>query len=575
LHLRLLFILSFFPLLLWSQGLDLTGRISFRMQNVAYDENSEIKPDSISDDQYGKTYLVHGLQQYLNIALFGRTSNLDLTFLADLKNNEWNKLEARNLNRISRLTLSMRIRSHEIIFGDFFESLEESFIQSREIRGAKYQVQINDAFGSNSFVNFLGLGGVVEPAISEGDRLMDLYKQYETAGQYRRWLASGALRLGHNSTFNISLKYLWAKDDEGSIESSINEPLANRVTGGDVNFYLWNQNIRLFAEYLISEKDTLTGQTAEDKSYKGGFDFRYNTFKILLYYQNIGYNYYSAGYPYLENDRKGIRGQLAYAFPKVVSLFSDFESYQNNLDNMAYLPLTNTNIVDIGATTFIPNWPEFTLIFGLRHDLSDEITDSDNNPVKIDKFTNKFEGRIGLNVSDTRMSFSTIYLDLDDQSLVSSGEVLGTDQLISSLNLYTSSSMFFFMSGGAVYSRLNLSNGQKNTNLYLYESNRWDFIPRMLKLETTISFVINKADEGGTQDMLSNYKQLNTEISLEYFFTNQASFKAIIGTDTKKFKYNTAQALEVITDPDYGPTYFNGNESYNGLIFGGEFNLIF
>ena len=39
--------------------------------------------------------------------------------------------------------------------------------------------------------------------------------------------------------------------------------------------------------------------------------------------------------------------------------------------------------------------------------------------------------------------------------------------------------------------------------------------------------------------------------------------------------YTTAEALQVLTDPDIDPTYFNGNESYNALIYGVEFNWMF
>ena len=103
------------PIILTGQGMDLTGRISFRVQNFSYDENSDIKPDSISADEYSKTTLAPGLSQFLNVALFGRTQTMDLTLLADLKNNEWNRLAIRNLNQLSRFTLNMRISNHEII----------------------------------------------------------------------------------------------------------------------------------------------------------------------------------------------------------------------------------------------------------------------------------------------------------------------------------------------------------------------------------------------------------------------------------------------------------------------------
>ncbi len=560
----------------WAQsGLDVTGRVSMRVHNLSYDETSQIKPDSIPDDQYGKTTSIPGLQQSLNLAIFGRTQDLDMTLLADLANNSWNRLEVRNLNRLSRLTLNLRLAQHEVIIGDFFESLGETFLQSREIRGARYAFIGENLFGDGSFADFRMLGGIVQRAVSIGDNLLNLYRQYETAGQYRRWLGGGILNAGRRGTFDFSIKYLWGKDQESSIDSTINDPLANQVLGGSLDFYFWDQNLRVFGEYLLSQKDTIALGRVKDKAYKGGLDFRYDTFKLLAMYYHFGYDYFTVGYPFLENDRKGIEGQLAYAIPKVILFNTTFEIYRNNLDRLVNMPTTDTKIFDLGATTVNPNWPELTIAVGLRKDNSDQIFDANNNPLQTDKFTRKLEGRIGFKVQDTRMSLSAIYLDLDDQSLVPSGTPLGTEQLIGSWNIYAALSAISFISGGAVYSRLTMTNGQKNDNVYLYESNRWDILPGKLKLETTLSYIFNDAVNGGTQDLLNNYWHMNGEISLEYFFTNQVSFKAIAGTDTRRFKYTNEQALEIIADPEYGPEYFNGNESYSGLIAGGELNLIF
>ncbi len=561
---------------LWAQsGLDVTGRVSMRVQNVSYDETSPIKPDSIPDDQYGKTTLIPGLQESLNLAIFGRTQNLDMTLLADLANNSWNRLEVRNLNRLSRLTFNLRVAQHEIILGDFFESLGETYIQSREIRGAKYAFIAEDLFGDGSFGDFRILGGIVQRAVSIGDHLINLNKQYENAGQYRRWLGGGNLKAGKRGVFDISLKYLQGKDQKSSVDSSLNDPISNQVIGGNFSLYFWDQNLRLFGEYLHSQKDTLALGLVKDKAYTGGFDLRYETFKLLAMYYHYGYDYFTIGYPFLENDRRGIEGILAYAFPKSVSLSGKVEVYRDNLNRRTDMPTIDTKIFDLGVTTLNPDWPELAITVGVRIDKSDEIFDSEDNPLQTDKFTQKLEGRAGFAIQNTRMSLSAIYLDLDDKSLVSYGTPLGTEQFIGSYNVYASISSFSFISGGAVYSRLKLTDGQKNQNFYIYESNRWDVVPGKLKLETTVSYIFNDAKNGGVQDVLSNYWQVIGEISLEYFFTNQVSFKAITGTDARKFKYSTEQALEIIADPEYGPEYFNINESYTGLIFGGEINWIF
>lgn len=80
-----LVILLLTNLLLAQRAFNLTGRLSLQTLNISYDETSKIKPDSIPDDQYAKSTLVPGLQQRLNLALFGRSPHFDITLLSDLK----------------------------------------------------------------------------------------------------------------------------------------------------------------------------------------------------------------------------------------------------------------------------------------------------------------------------------------------------------------------------------------------------------------------------------------------------------------------------------------------------------
>jgi hypothetical protein len=555
--------------LIAQSGFDITGRASYRTDNISYDEESVIRPDSISAGEYGKSTLIPGLTHRLNLALFGRTETIDMNLLSDLEYNDWNKFE------LKRLSLNMKIAAHEIMLGDYFESLSETFLYSREVRGGRYRLKLDDAFGQNSFVNINALGGIVQKAVSEGAQLIDLYKQFESSGQYRRLMAAGDVKFGSKSYFDISLNYLWGKDQESSIDTSINEPLANTVYGAVANLYFWQRKVRLFGEYYQSRKDTLTAQNIIDFSYNGGLDFQYNTFKFIILYQRIGYDYFSVGNPFLENDKEGFKGWLGYALPEIVSLNSDFEYYDDNLEKLSSIPTTSTKILNVGATTFIPGWPELTLRYGIRTDESNTIYDAEENPTRTDRFTEKLEGGLGLSFNETRFNISVIKLDLDDKSMLSSGSPLGTDQLIASFNVYTTGIRNLFFSGGLVYSALKMTNNQKNYNSYLYGALRWDLVPRLLQLESNLTYIDNKASSGDLQDLLNDYKQFIGQISLEYFFSNQLSFKIIAGTDAKNFSYSNEEALEIIADPTYGPTYFNSNETYNALIVGGEINWIF
>ena len=573
---NVLFNLSFcilmicFPFILGAQsGFDLTGRVSFRTESTGYDEESQIKPDSISAEEYGKTTLIPGLSHRLNLAVFGRTKDMDLNLLSDLEYNDWNKFD------LKRFSLNMIVSQHDIMIGDYFETLNETFIQSREIRGARYRLLLNNTFGQNSFIHINALGGITQKAVSEGEMLPDLYKQFESSGQYRRFLTAGEVKIGNSNHFDIALNYLWGEDQQSSIDTSINDPMANSVYGSYANLYFWERNIRFFGLYYYSLKDTLTAKNINDFSFNGGVDLQYKSFKFIALYQRLGYNYFSMGNPYLENDKEGFKGLLGYTIPDIISLSSDFEYYNDNLDNLSSLPTTLTRFLNISATSYIPGWPELTLRYGLRMDKSNTVYDGEENPVKTDRVTGKVEGGLSFGINETRFMISAIRLDMDDKSLLSSGAPLGTEQLIANFNLYTPAIQNLFFSGGCVYSTLKMTNNQKNYNTYLYGALRWDIVPRRIQLESNLTYINNDASGGDTQDLLNQYGHIIGRISLEYFFSNQLSIKIIAGTDTKKFSYSTEQALEIIADPTYGPTYFNSNESYNSLILGGEFNWIF
>ncbi len=559
-------ILLVLPALLWAQsGFNLTGRVSLRTMNVQYDETSALKPDSIPDDQYAKTPLIPGLQQRLNIALFGRTKSMDITFLGDLKNNPWTPLN--QFDRVDRLSLNIRSGLNEIILGDFFENGSDLFIQSREVRGAKLHFE-----NSGTWYYQLNLtGGQVQRAMNVGERLPDLYHQYETSGQYRRYMAAGVFRFGKRDRFNFGLRYLWGKDDSKSVQESISEPLTNQNIGAEGFLFVWQRHVKFFFEGDLSRKDTLSARNVRDNAYRAGIDFRYKHFKLVGYKQRLGYDYYSVGYPYLQTDRDGFVLNSAYNFTNKVALTFEGEQYRNNLNDIQTRPETKTRIGIVGLTTMFPRFPQITLKFRYRDDKSNTIMDT----VKTDKTYSGIEARVSFGSVNNRLSLSTIYLDLEDNSVLQAGTPLGTKQMISSLNFYTRPNGRLFLSGGAVLSTLKLTNDQTNTNAYVYTSGRWDILPGKLKAEGNISFIYNDAAHGGYQDMLSDYNQIVSLFSLEYFFNSKISLKVLAGNAYRDMRYTLAQAQEVIANPDYGPTYFNGYESYNGLKYGIELNWIF
>ena len=560
------------PLLTQAQSaLDVTGRVSFRMLNVDYDEHSKINPDSAN---YGKTTLIPGLRQSLNMALFARTASMDITLLGELNNNDWNKLNS--YKNVDRLSISARFAENEIVLGDYFTSGSELFIQSREVRGAKAELWLNDLWNDQSYIKTLVNAGIVQRAYDEGEQMRGLYQQFESTGLYRRLFGSAVMEMGERQRYNLAAKYVYGKDDEKSISESINDPLSNQNIGFEGSVYFWDQNIKIFSEAYFSKKDTLNAGTADDHAWKAGVDFRYNTFKLQAFYQRLGFDYYTAGNPFLLTDWQGFR--MIGAFEVLSGLIINWEGqhYKNNLKNFEYLPVTTTRIGDLGFLTQFEGWPDLGLRFRFQDDLSATKYDDNNQAIKTDKTSRTYDATIGKSFGNHRLSLTAMYIKLDDQSVIIGAQPLGTNQFVSSLNFYTRPSQYLFLSGGVVYSDLSLTDGQKNRNMVFYESSRWDLIPGKFTFETNLSYVYNKADGGsGYQDLLSNYDQLDLSASLEYFFNPEISLKLIGGTDRRNMRYSHRDALEVITDPDYGPMYFNGYESYDGLKYGAEINWIF
>jgi hypothetical protein len=571
-----LIIVILFPLILAAQsGVSVTGRVSLNVENFDYDPNSTLKPDSIPDEDYSKSSLIPGLKQKLDIALFARTQKLDITLLGDIRNDEWNTLAIGEFSTVERLTLSAQFKQNELVLGDYFMNVSELFLQSLQIRGAKVALHAGNLWNTRNYVKATGLYGLVQKAFPLGARLKGTYRQYETSGLYKRMMGSAMADVGIEDVYRIGMRYLYADDDANSIENGLNEPLTNQSMGAVGEFYLFKRRLNFFGEAYQSKVDSIETKGVTDRAIKSGVDLTIKNFRLTGYYQYLGYDYYSAGYPYLRNDKDGYRLIAGYNVPDWIILTAEFEQYKDNLKNLDTKPTTDTQIGIFGFTTSKSNYPELTLRYGFQNDLSNTVMIEDTIPTYTNKKSVTYEGRLSFRIKSSRFSFSTIYIDLDDRSLLYTGEPLGTSQLISSFNAYINPVQLLFISGGLIYSELTLTNGQINKNIYAYESSRWDIIPMKLRFNTNISYVINDAIDGGIQDMLSDYDRLGLNLSFEYFFTPNISLKVIGGTDSRKMWYTKEMAMSVITDPDYGPTYFNMSESYDALIYGAEFNWIF
>jgi hypothetical protein len=416
-----LIIITLFPMLLAAQGMSITGRVSLNVENLDYDPNSTLKPDSISDDEYSKSPLIPGLKQKLDIALFARKSNWDISLLGDIRNDEWNQLALGEFSTVERLTLSARYKQNELVLGDYFMSVSDLFLQSLQIRGFKAAVRGGQLWNTRNYIKATALYGQVQKAFPVNSRLKGIYRQYETSGLYKRNMGSAMADLGIEDVYRLGIRYLYAKDDPNSVDNALSEAITNHSLGAVGEFYLFKRKVSLFGEAYQSKVDSVGADNAEDKAIKGGIDFSLNNLRLTGYYQYLGYDYYSAGYPYLRNDRDGYKVIAGYNVPNAVIFSAEYEKYHNNLKNLKSMPTTDTQYGIFGVTTSIPDYPELTLRYGFQGDRSNTVMIEDTIPTFTDKNSTTYEGRLTFKIHSNRFILSTIYIDLDDRSLLYTG----------------------------------------------------------------------------------------------------------------------------------------------------------
>ena len=150
---------------------------------------------------------------------------------------------------------------------------------------------------------------------------------------------------------------------------------------------------------------------------------------------------------------------------------------------------------------------------------------------------------------------------MDDKSKIIRATPLGTEQHIASLNFYTRFSNKFFISGGVVYSRLLLTNSKDNRNIFVYQSSRWDAIPQKLSVESSFNGSFNEGINGGNDDLLNDYFQIDGKVSVEYFINHSLSFKVTGGSYLRQMDYSIEMANQLLKNGNIeDPTFFNGNE---------------
>lgn len=289
-----------------------------------------------------------GLQPEIQLFGNGKRGAVDVNLLVDMYGNDW--LSKNNYLGKNMFNLSLASKPHTAIIGDFFESGSETSISGRQMTGLKYTGSFLKMGGGLDRIDIKLAAGESEIPKDAGDRELNIVSDTVDTGMSIRqqitYIASATICPAKNSS--IKIKGIIAHDqvDKPLFRKSIDdieapEPVQSQTGCIEGNVNLIDEKLEVFAELDVGSHDTVYGEDKKkiawynaqiEKSIpevfslfnKDKFKDHYaatagarltvNGYTIEARFLQIGTSYFSAGNPYLENDRRsiGINGEKQF-----------------------------------------------------------------------------------------------------------------------------------------------------------------------------------------------------------------------------------------------------------------------
>ncbi|MFC1476826.1 hypothetical protein ACFL5S_02570, partial [Fibrobacterota bacterium] len=330
------------------------------------------------------------------------------------------------------------------ILGDYYENISETSVSGRKMRGIKYTGKFLPMGRGEKRMEFKLAAGETEKKKDLGDHELELFNDSVDTGasirQQLTYVANLAYKPTHNVT--ISARGLISHDqDENPLfvrqvdDTAVTNPISAATGCIDANVVLFNGKMEITAELDMGTHDTVdTNDWREIAWYRpqipqsirrvfGVINPDSNNYAFLLDVQGtvqgydlnatfieIAENYYSAGNPYLEPDRRivtlegekqileNLQAELGYEYEQTSVL------YDINVDNESP---THYNTIDLaGEYSFGENKPaingDYEIKFQNKTDmgsyLSVDATTNDTNTVYEEYDFREVDHTVGLEV---------------------------------------------------------------------------------------------------------------------------------------------------------------------------------
>ncbi len=385
-------------------------------------KNDQTKYPGEQGDEY-----IDGLVPKLVFFAQGKRGDLDVNMNADVEFNSW--YGDRIPSKFNSVVFSTNLRDQHATVGDFYENISEPSISGRKLRGVKYTGSFWDMGRGNKRIDVHLALGQSEEKEDVGDHDKDVFGDVTDTSysvrQQMTYVAMGNLRPIHNLTLTARGLISHDQDETPLIsdpvqDDSVPDPISAATGGLGFDLKLLDGNMEVRGELNIGKHDTVPEKDWDDLAwYKpqiipslstvfgelgdavsdggtqayaldAGISGDVKGFSLDASLLKIGNEYYSAGNPYLENDRLLVSASAKREFSDKISSMLSYEfertSISDELDTLNGIadPL-NSNTIDLNSSySFGENKPTLVADYGLQIQSNEDVTDSLTTQTTVD-----------------------------------------------------------------------------------------------------------------------------------------------------------------------------------------------
>lgn len=485
-------------------------------------------------DNDDASLLIPGSEPAFQMTLLGRYKAFNLTMNSTLHHNKWDDTQ------VDLFSLNLEAKRWEVDLGDFFIVDNPLTVNNRLIRGGRFQVGLDGERMQQSRYRLDMFVGQTNEPLERGDNLEGLYNQTATTSTFRRlqWLTKATAEF--SPAFEMSATYTGGQDLEDSIDKDLRTgmPLENHVFHVDARSQLFSDQLTILGEYATSQTDSsVEGRDAStDDVIRARLDGHVGNLRGWARWQRVGTDFYSTGYPYLPRDREGILGGASFIAPDLFFLSSEYEQYDNNLEDRDLLTVTTK--VSNNRVRFIKSGlPNVGVL--VRYQLEDSPTVSDS--LRTDRTILRTSLDLSWQLSrNFRASITVGMQEVDDKSLPDTTTVrVNSDEQNLAVNLSLRPFKYFMFSPGLVYNQFEFPDlDQTQEILVTYAITELTLIPQKLRLESDLRYT-----RSDTRIDEQSYKRMTTTNRLRWYLN-----RAFTTTVLWKFEKND---VDLGSDNDY------------------------